>query len=172
MDQALAPAEIERRTGIFAAACRREGLKLTNQRLEIFRQLASTGEHPDAETIFARVRRRLPAVSRDTVYRTLALLEDRGLVRRLSMAAGRARFDGNPDVHHHLVCSECGLVLDFCAPELDGLKPPDGVAWGEVSSVQVQLTGTCADCSRRRDRAGSGAGRRHGQAKTTGGPEP
>ena len=70
--------ELERRSKAFSNACRRYGLKSTYQRAEIYRELASTEEHPDVETIYARVRSRIPAVSLDTVYRTLRLLEKKG----------------------------------------------------------------------------------------------
>ncbi|MFC1706768.1 Fur family transcriptional regulator [Planctomycetota bacterium] len=147
MSQRLTKAEIERRVAAFEEACRQTKLKLTSQRLEIFRELASTGKHPDAKTIFERVRRRLPTLARDTVYRTLATLEDRGLVKRLSVSMGRARFDGNPDDHHHFICTACGLVRDFYSDELDQLTPPRNVrSWGEIQGVQVQLSGICSRC--------------------------
>ena len=67
----------KRRVAEFVAACRRQGVKATHQRTEILRELAGTEEHPDAETIHERVRQRIPALSLDTVYRTLKLLEAR-----------------------------------------------------------------------------------------------
>ena len=72
--------QVTRRLADFAAECRDKHIKATHQRMEILRELASTGEHPDAETIFKRVRRRIPAVSLDTVYRTLRMLEDKGII--------------------------------------------------------------------------------------------
>jgi Fur family peroxide stress response transcriptional regulator len=79
---AVPKTEIERRMGRFTETCQANGLKVTHQRMEVFRELASTEDHPDAETIYQSVSRRVPAISRDTVYRTLATLEEYGLVRK------------------------------------------------------------------------------------------
>ena len=145
--------QIDRRLEIFTQKCRDEGLKLTHQRIEIFRELVSTEDHPDAETVFEGVREHLPSISRDTVYRTLSTLEQTGLVRRLDFSWGRGRFDGNPDVHHHFICTECGLVRDFTSRTFDELSPPSRVrAWGEVRGMQVQLRGICSEHKQARTR--------------------
>lgn len=131
--------------------CRRAGVKLTHQRLEIFREAARSTEHPDAETVFKAVRRRLPTVSLDTVYRTLWLLIDLGLLTTLGPPLGRARFDANLGPHHHFVCTRCGLTRDFTSEELDQLKIPDSVrrmGWVEVARVEVR--GLCTKCSKQK----------------------
>ena len=144
---ALSAAEVEGRIEAFTDVCRRSGIKATHQRREIFREVARTDEHPDAETICRRVRRRVPTVSLDTVYRTLALLEKKGLLSRLEAFAGRTRFDANTAAHHHFICTRCGRVRDFTDERMDAMAAPGGVrAWGKVRSVHVQLRGTCADC--------------------------
>jgi len=145
---AVSAEKIDRQMAAFEAACRGRGLKVTHQRTEVFREVAGTEEHPDAETVFERVRRRIPAISRDTVYRALAFLEDLGLVRRVDLLSGRARFDANDDAHHHVICRRCGAVRDFTSTALDGFRPPKSVAaWGEIEAVQIQLRGLCAKCS-------------------------
>jgi Fur family peroxide stress response transcriptional regulator len=146
----MASADLQQRMDAFMEMCRQSGVKATHQRREIFREVARTEEHPDAETVFRRVRRRIPTVSLDTVYRTLALLEERRLVSRLEAFAGRARFDANTDAHHHLVCIRCGEVRDFQDEQMDHLGAPEHVRpWGEVRSVHVQLRGVCSACSSR-----------------------
>jgi Fur family peroxide stress response transcriptional regulator len=136
----------------FAAACRRRGLKLTHQRTEVFRELSATDEHPDAETLYRRVRRRIPAISRDTVYRTLATLEEQGLIRRAETYTGAARFDANTEQHHHFVCVRCGRVSDFYSDALDRLRVPRSVAaLGTVESAHVQVRGICRACRKRRE---------------------
>jgi Fur family peroxide stress response transcriptional regulator len=75
-------AEVDRRVQRFLEECRRSGLRITHQRTEVFRELARSAAHPDAETLYLWVRRRVPTISRDTVYRTLVALEARGLVRK------------------------------------------------------------------------------------------
>ena len=131
----------------FAAACRRQGIKATRQRLEILRELASTGEHPDAETIYTRVRKGLPAISLDTVYRTLRMLEEKGVISRVPATTDRARFDANMDRHHHFVCERCGKIADFTSAALDGIAaPPEVRALGQVDSVHIELRGRCRKC--------------------------
>jgi len=146
---AIPKAEIDRRMRRFVDECRGSGLKVTHQRTEIFRELAATAEHPDAETIYTRVRRRIPAISRDTVYRALSALEARGLIRKAEVLLHRARYDANIDQHHHFVCTHCGLVRDVSDKALGGLAIPRSVGTlGRVESAHVQLRGICSDCSR------------------------
>ena len=150
---AISPDEVDRRIGRFVDACRRERLKVTHQRTEVFREVARTDAHPDAETVLKRVRRRIPAISLDTVYRTLKLLVDRGLIRKVDLAGERARFDANVGTHHHFVCRECGLIRDFTSDALDALPPPrQARRWGRIESVQVQMRGLCSGCAARRAR--------------------
>jgi Fur family peroxide stress response transcriptional regulator len=123
------------------------GIKLTHQRLEIFRELAKSSDHPDAETIFKAVQRRVPTVSLDTVYRTLWKLRDLGLVKTLGPSGEAVRFDVNIERHHHYVCVRCGLVRDFDSEELNGLPIPSGVKhFGSVLEAQVEVRGLCAPC--------------------------
>lgn len=144
----VSKAEIQRRMQSFQQTCRSQGLKLTHQRTEIFRELAGTEQHPDAECIYQAVRKRVPAVSRDTVYRTLATLEDKGLVLKAPILYERARYDANTQLHHHFVCTKCGLVRDFYSKALDSLKVPQRIgSLGRVSSAHVQLRGVCSACS-------------------------
>lgn len=148
---AVPKAEIERRMQRFAETCRENGLKATHQRMEVFRELAAAEDHPDAETIYQKVRRRVPAMSRDTVYRTLATLEEQGLVHKAEILANRGRYDANTDRHHHFVCIECGLVRDIYSEALDAVTIPRSVAsLGRVESTHVQLRGVCAACAKKK----------------------
>jgi len=142
----------------FAETCRRRGLKITHQRTEVFRELAASNEHPDAETVYQGVRRRIPSISRDTVYRTLATLEAEGLVRKAETYTGSVRYDANTKPHHHFVCVQCGQVQDFYSEALNRLPMPRSVAaLGTVESAHVQVRGICATCRGRK--AGKGLGR-------------
>jgi Fur family peroxide stress response transcriptional regulator len=142
--------ELQRRLERFRDVCRRSGMKLTHQRMEIFREVARTADHPDAQTVYERVRKRVPAVSLDTVYRNLWLLSDLGLLSTLGPPRERARFDANMTTHHHFVCSRCGMAQDFYSREFDELRPPEAVrSVGEVERIQVELRGLCARCGRK-----------------------
>jgi len=135
------------RMSSFENMCNRAGIRATHQRIEVYREVARTEEHPDAESVYKRVRRRIPTISLDTVYRTLRLLEDKGLISKVSYPGDRARFDANSDHHHHFICTRCGMVHDFYSEELDRFRPPGNVkAMGKVDSVHVELRGICANC--------------------------
>jgi Fur family peroxide stress response transcriptional regulator len=140
--------EITQQLEQFRAACKKRGVKLTHQRLEIFREVAASLEHPDAETVFRGVQTRMPTVSLDTVYRTLWLLNDLGLITTLGPRRESVRFDANLRHHHHYVCMRCGLVGDFESPELNILRIPNGVMeFGSVVSTHVEVRGLCAKCA-------------------------
>ena len=144
---AVAKTEVERRINEAAQTLRRKGLRVTHQRVEIFRELAATDEHPEAETVYRRVSERVPTISRDTVYRTLATLEEHGLVSRVEVLGGPARYDADTEPHHHFVCTRCGAVKDFRSRALDDLPVPRSVkAIGRVTSTHVQVRGVCSEC--------------------------
>lgn len=139
--------EINRRMRRFEETLKERGLRVTHQRMEIYRELASTEDHPDAEIIYQRVHGRIPAMSRDTVYRTLTFLEKVGLARRAEVRSGPARFDANVDRHHHFVCTSCGLIRDVYSEYFDNLPVPDSLDdIGRVLCGQVQLQGLCLEC--------------------------
>jgi Fur family transcriptional regulator, peroxide stress response regulator len=131
----------------FKAAAKEAGIKLTHQRLEIFREIASTLEHPDADAVFRAVQQRMPTVSLDTVYRTLWTLHDLGLITTLGPRREGVRFDANLERHHHYVCVRCGLVRDFEDAGLDSLRIPDTAKQlGSVVDTHVEVRGLCARC--------------------------
>jgi Fur family peroxide stress response transcriptional regulator len=141
--------EIERRLAQFTSTAKEAGIKLTHQRLEIFRAVASSMDHPSAETVYKAVRRTMPTVSLDTVYRTLWLLRDLGLLTTLGLRQDSLRFDANLEHHHHYLCVRCGLVRDFESTELNALRIPDSVnRFGQVVSAHVDVRGVCASCAR------------------------
>jgi len=147
----LFPAEIQERMTRFKAAIRRAGVKLTHQRLQIFAEVARTGGHPDAETVYRAVRKRLPTVSLDTVYRTLWLLLDLDVITTLGPPRERVRFDANMRAHHHFVCTHCGLARDFYSPAFDALEIPAAVkALGRVDRTLVEVRGRCARCAKKK----------------------
>jgi len=143
--------EVEKRVKAFSEACRRLGIKATHQRSEIYRELARTNEHPDPETIYTRVRKRIPVISLDTVYRTLRLLEEKRIISRVISLNERKRFDANTAHHHHFVCTECGFMGDVYNEEWNDFHAPNEVkGMGKVNSVHVELRGLCKACERKR----------------------
>jgi len=146
----IEPPELKRRMNRLKARLRRSGIKLTHQRLQIFREVAKSQDHPDVETIFSGVRRRVPTVSLDTVYRTLWLLIDLGLLTTFGPPRGRVRLDANMSSHHHFICRKCGMTRDFLNHKFDRLKTPAAVKiLGNVESTQIEARGICFRCSKK-----------------------
>ena len=140
--------EIERRVEHFKTKAHEAGVKLTQQRLEIFREIASRADHPDAESIYHAVQDRIPGVSLDTVYRTLWLLYDLNLIATYGQLRETIHFDPNPAPHHHYICVRCGIIRDLAAPELDEFPlPPEAATFGRVLAMRVELTGLCESCA-------------------------
>jgi len=143
-------AKSDLRIQAFLEQCRQRGMKITHQRMEVFKELSSTTEHPDAESIYRRLRQRIPTISRDTVYRTLSTLVDHDLVQKVEPHFEGTRYDANPDRHHHFICTVCGAIGDFRSDALDQLPIPKSVrALGEVTLAQVHVRGICRDCIKR-----------------------
>lgn len=128
-------------------ALRERRQRVTPQRLVVARLLEEYGDHVTAETLHRRVCERMPGVSLPTVYASLELLEELGLVSRLMTGSGAVVYDPNVSEHHHLVCSACGEIIDVEAPVDDrallqaarrsGFAPADS---------QVVVSGLCAAC--------------------------
>jgi Fur family transcriptional regulator, peroxide stress response regulator len=138
--------ELGQRMDSYKAALRSSGIKLTHQRMIIFHEVAESKEHPSAELICKSVRKKLPMISLDTVYRTLWMLQDLGLISIIG-GKDRVRLDGNTKPHHHFVCNECGVMRDFCSHEFDRLKIPKEVeSFGNGETVYIEIKGICTGC--------------------------
>src|SRR3990172_9780051 len=92
---------------------RNQGMKITPQRLMIFKVLENNTSHPSAEEIFKRVKRIYPAVSFTTIYKTLETLRDLGEVKELIIDDDRKHYDTNTNTHHPFICSNCKKIYDI-----------------------------------------------------------
>jgi Fur family transcriptional regulator, peroxide stress response regulator len=145
---------VERRLAELREICEQKGLKLTHQRMEIYRELASSQEHPDAEAVYQRLRKRIPTISPDTVYRNLKLLTEQGLISVVGMSNERLRFDANMAAHHHFVCIKCGLIRDFSCGSFDAsAMPEEASSFGEPVSMHLEVKGVCTACRPRSKRS-------------------
>jgi len=143
--------EALKRLEYLALGLKRSGIRLTQQRREILGEVGGSRDHPDAETIYQGARKRVPTVSLDTVYRTLWLLTDLGLITALAPPRDRVRFDANTRPHHHFVCTSCRVMHDFYSDELDRLQIPDSVkTLGSAKTTHVEVRGICSQCSKER----------------------
>ena len=123
-------------------------LKVTHQRLELYRELAQAEDHPSAEMLYKRLIKKLPTLSLDTVYRTLATLEKHRLITKVQTIESQARYEAKMDKHHHAVCSRCGTITDFTWDLFDEVQVPKAlVGWGKVIKRNAVLEGICKACA-------------------------
>ena len=128
---------------------RRHAVRLTRQRAAIYMALVGTTCHPTADDLYQTVKRRHPAMSRNTVYYTLGVLRQAGLVQEVNVGHKVARFDGNVTAHHHLICVGCRQILDVMDAGLNRLVLSCGHAKGfRIVSHRVEFHGHCIDCQR------------------------
>lgn len=122
---------------------------LTPQRMAIGEFLSRSEGHPTVDEIHMAIQRRYPTMSVATVYSTLELLKELGEVQELSIRKrGRACFDANPHLHHHLLCRKCGKILNIEVDYPSGcpIIAKEGVNGCKVEEVQAYLYGICSEC--------------------------
>jgi Fur family ferric uptake transcriptional regulator len=122
-------------------------LRKTLQRQAIIEELQSSKSHPTASEVHRAVRRRINNVSLGTIYRNLEKLVSAGMVRKLDMGKGEARFDMITEPHHHVRCSHCGLLADIDdIPE--GILPAGFISENgfEITGYKLEYLGICSSC--------------------------
>ncbi len=103
--------------------CQEKGLRITEQRRVIARVISDADDHPDVEALHARSSAIDPGISIATVYRTVRLFEEAGILDRHDFGDGRSRYEAAPEAHHdHLIDVETGRVIEFVDPELEALQ--------------------------------------------------
>lgn len=105
------------------ALCHERGLRITEQRRVIAKVLSDSTDHPDVEKLHERATAIDPGISIATVYRTVRLFEEAGILDRHDFGDGRARYEAAPEAHHdHMIDVETGKVIEFVDPELEALQ--------------------------------------------------
>ena len=135
---------------------REKGYRLTPQRLMILSAIENSDEHISAEEIYAQVAAKYPHVNISTVYRTLELLKKLGMVYEINLGEGRIRYHAEESGHHHhLVCQECGAVIDIDEAMLSSLRDILIRDYGFQAELRhVGVFGICEKC--RKKNSGSG----------------
>lgn len=139
--------EIENKIEKLKESCKEKGMRVTPQRIAIFKEVAKSCLHPDVETIYEAVKGKMPNVSMDTVYRTLASLEELDMIFRVDSQLPKARFDADKTPHHHFICTQCNEVYDiFLEPGEEIILPKNAQKFGKIKDVNVQVRGICNSC--------------------------
>lgn len=131
---------------------RERGCRLTPQRAIIVAAIEASDHHISAEEIYKRVLARYPQVNISTVYRTLELLSRLGLVYEIDLGEGRIRYHSEgKGHHHHLVCRECGVVIDIDESTLARLQDVLLLRYGFTANLHhVAIFGLCEPCRRKK----------------------
>ena len=132
-----------------AALLRERGLRATSQRVVMHRLLRDRNRHVSAEELLSEAADRLPGVSLPTVYATLELFEQLGIVRRVNGGGGALVWDTRAAVHHHMICRRCGRIEDLETPvDLDRARRSAAGSGFHPDRAEVVVSGRCASCAR------------------------
>lgn len=137
---------------IFFKHLQRTGLKRTAQRELILEVFLNTEEHVSSERLYELVRQTDDTVGYTTVYRTLKLLTEAGLAREVRFGDGRAHYEHNykHEHHDHMICTECGLIIEFFSPEIEALQDQMAAQYGFLTTQHsLRIFGLCADCQQK-----------------------
>ena len=129
---------------------RKTGLKLTPQRMAILEYLDGNKDHPTAEDIYKEIKKKYPMMSLATVYKTLATLKGKGLVRELTIDAGRKHFDPDTRPHHHIICITCKKIIDIQS-DIQIEIPDEQKGSFEVRESHITFYGVCPECKKERE---------------------
>jgi len=148
--------EIEERLGEFTRIAREKGYKLTPQRLAVFRALVSRKDHPSADDLYQQVRKKYPMISLATVYKTLDVLRDIGLVSELGYKEEGCRYDGNVSLHANLVCLRCKAIKDLDIEGLTKIERLVATKSGHtIVGSRIEFYGYCNDCKGHNEEVGN-----------------
>lgn len=135
------------------AALRATGRRVTMPRLLVHRHLRAANRHVTAEQVYAELAQQIPSLSAATVYDTLDLLDELGLIRRVSTPRGATTYDSRTALHHHMICRACGQVEDLEADiDTAAAEKAAGAAGFASAFAQLTVSGLCAGCQAQRTR--------------------
>ena len=146
-ESTISSADLDKKTLWFSGLCRKMGLKVTPQRVAIYRELVKTNEHPSAEMLHEKVKCVFPSISLDTVNRTLLTLNDIGAAFIVEGSGDAKRFDGGLEAHQHFKCVKCKRVIDFLHEPFNNIDAPQEIEeMFIVLRKSVYFEGICDLC--------------------------
>ena len=131
----------------FRQLCAEHGIAVTHQRQVLYEVMQTMHGHPSPEEVYARVKKKIPAISLATVYKNIHLFVESGLFSKVSMHHGSLRVEMNDVAHHHMVCSKCKAITDIGEQELGLVSKKNKLPGGFlVERYAVDVIGICAKC--------------------------
>jgi len=124
------------------------GVRITPQRHAILEYLINSMTHPTADDIYKALEDKFPNMSVATVYNNLRVFKEVGIVKELTYGDASSRFDYITTEHYHVICEECGKIVDFHYPGLDEVEALAAHITGfDISHHRMEIYGTCSDCT-------------------------
>jgi Fur family peroxide stress response transcriptional regulator len=143
----ISQAELDKKTKWFVGKCRQMSLKVTPQRLAIYRELLRSDKHPSAEMVYSKIKRSFPGISLDTVNRTLMTLSEIGAANIVEGSGDARRYDAGKGEHQHFKCVKCKRIIDFHYKPFDDIRLPSSINKKfKVLRKTVYLEGICDLC--------------------------
>ncbi|MFB4160539.1 peroxide-responsive transcriptional repressor PerR [Geomicrobium sp. JSM 1781026] len=122
-------------------------VRMTPQRHAILEFLFETMTHPTADEIYKALEGKFPNMSVATVYNNLRVFKEAGIVKELTYGDSSSRFDSITNNHYHIICNDCGKIVDFHYPALDEVETlAEHVTNFEVKSHRMEIYGKCPQC--------------------------
>jgi Fur family ferric uptake transcriptional regulator len=141
--------EFENEKRVFSEHIQKSGLRRTAQRDLILEIFLKTEEHLSSENLYFLVKREDPTVGQTTVYRTLKLLTEAGLAREVRFGDGKTYYEHhyNHEHHDHMICVDCGTVVEFFSPEIENLQEAVAAEYGfKLTQHSMRIFGVCGAC--------------------------
>ncbi|OQA21429.1 MAG: Transcriptional regulator PerR [Actinobacteria bacterium ADurb.Bin346] len=130
----------------FKNSCRSGGFKVTPQRTIIYEELISSEDHPNVELLYNRVKKRLPDISFDTVYRTLMTFNELNLASVVAGLSATKRYDFRTEKHYHFICVRCGAIHDILDVPFKFDTPVSIKEKYNPSNIRIIFEGICTKC--------------------------
>ena len=124
------------------------GIRPSIQRMEILRYLLTHHTHPTIDEVFVNLKKKIPTVSRTTIYNTLRMFSEKGAASMITIDEHRVCYDGDTSPHAHFYCKECGRVFDFY--DVQSNTQPNTKEGFLIEDTQLYFRGLCPECQKER----------------------
>lgn len=125
-----------------------KGIRPSHHRLKILDYLDKNRTHPTVDMIYENLRKELPTISKTTIYNTLTLFLEKGIVSHLTISGNDVRYDAEAKPHSHFQCKKCNKILDIQEVKCPIVKK--GISGNQVDEIHLYFKGTCKNCLRGR----------------------
>lgn len=125
-----------------------KGIKPSIQRIQIFKCLMDSKDHPTAKDIYERISKKIPTLSKTTIYNSVKLFEDKGILKPIRIKEGEARYDISPGLHPHFRCKICGSLFDLDRKLI--IEDKEEIGGHLIEEKCVCYSGICRDCRKKK----------------------